>query len=95
METVTALIAYDITDNTRRSRIAARLQSVGDRIQRSVFVTTMTSERLDDLVKECSALMNVDEDSIFVVRQCSACWNGLIQLGQASAPTDEPYWISL
>lgn len=92
---MTAIIAYDVTDNGRRSRLAARLQSVGDRIQRSVFVTTMTLERMDELVKECSALVNLDEDSIFVVRQCGTCWSAMTQLGQASAPTDDPYWISL
>ena len=35
---LTYVIAYDISDDRRRSQVAAVLQAYGDRIQRSVFV---------------------------------------------------------
>ena len=61
---VTLLVAYDITVDNRRARLAALLQSWGDRIQYSVFV----------------------------VRQCKDCWEGLSVLGQGEPPRSEPYW---
>ncbi|MFI8774620.1 CRISPR-associated endonuclease Cas2 [Gordonia sp. NPDC062954] len=35
---VTILVAYDITEDRRRARLAALLQAWGDRIQYSVFI---------------------------------------------------------
>src|SRR5581483_10587436 len=38
---LTYMIAYDISEDNRRARVAATLQAYGDRIQRSVFVCTL------------------------------------------------------
>jgi hypothetical protein len=38
---LTVIIAYDISDDRRRSRVAANIQVWGDRVQRSVFLSTL------------------------------------------------------
>lgn len=42
------LAAYDVAVDGRRSRLAALLQSVGDRVQKSVFVLSVDHGTLDD-----------------------------------------------
>lgn len=41
--------AYDIRHDARRSRIAAILQAVGDRVQKSVFVLDISTDELEIL----------------------------------------------
>jgi CRISPR-associated endonuclease Cas2 len=43
---LTHVIAYDISDDGRRARVAAVLQAHGDRVQRSVFVCTLEADIL-------------------------------------------------
>ena len=45
---LTHVIAYDISDDHRRARVAAILQAYGDRIQRSVFVATIEADLLNE-----------------------------------------------
>ena len=46
---LTVIAAYDISDDGRRSRVAALLQAHGDRIQKSVFLLDVTADILDDV----------------------------------------------
>ena len=43
---MTVIATYDITDNGRRSRVAALLQAHGDRIQKSVFLLELAPEAM-------------------------------------------------
>ena len=43
---LTVVIAYDISEDRRRARVAAVLQAYGDRVQRSVFIATLEPDRL-------------------------------------------------
>lgn len=46
---LTHVIAYDISDDHRRARIAAVLQAYGDRIQRSVFICALEADLLAEV----------------------------------------------
>jgi CRISPR-associated protein Cas2 len=88
---LTVVVAYDISEDRRRARVAAALQQWGDRVQRSVFVCVLAHEQLAELTRRVEEIIEVDTDSVYVFRQCGACWGDVGVLGQASVE-DEPYF---
>ncbi|OZF37603.1 CRISPR-associated endonuclease Cas2 [Rhodococcus sp. 14-2483-1-2] len=91
---LTVIACYDISNDDRRAKVAARLQRWGDRIQYSVFLCTIAAEELAALVEAVTAIIDPDIDSFFVARQCGTCWNGRIMVGQ-SQPTPAPlFWAA-
>jgi len=92
---LTHVIAYDISDDRRRARVSAVLQAYGDRVQRSVFVCTLETSVLQEVRSRVAEIINPETDSVYVFRQCGACWEAVGVHGQASV-TDEPlYWAVL
>jgi CRISPR-associated protein Cas2 len=89
---VTVLVAYDVTQDRRRARLAALLQSWGDRIQYSVFICRIGTEQLGPLTDEITRIVDLDEDSIFIVRQCKTCWSDIATLGQGEPPRTDLCW---
>ena len=81
---LTVLAAYDITQDRRRAKLAAVLQTWGDQIQYSVFICLITPEELPALVATVQKIIDPDEDSFFLVRQ----WPTL--LGQHADPRPSP-----
>jgi CRISPR-associated protein Cas2 len=81
---LTHVIAYDISDDRRRARVAAVLQAYGDRVQRSVFVPTVDDGMLQDARGRISQIINPETDSVYVFRQCAACWKTVGIYGQTT-----------
>lgn len=72
------LVAYDIGDDRRRTRVAAALQAYGDRVQYSVFVIDASPARQARMKRTLLALIDASADSVLV------CDLGLIEgLSQA------------
>jgi CRISPR-associated protein Cas2 len=92
---LTYVIAYDISDDHRRARVAAILQSYGDRIQRSVFLATIDSGLLADARQRIDQIINPETDSVYVFRQCAACWDAAGIHGQATAHDEPLCWTVL
>ena len=92
---LTHVIAYDISDDRRRARVAAVLQAYGDRIQRSVFVATVEDDTLREARDRISQIINPDTDSVYVFRQCAACWEAIGIHGQATVAGEALYWAVL
>jgi CRISPR-associated protein Cas2 len=69
---LTHVIAYDISEDNRRARAAAVLQSYGDRIQKSVFVATLDNSTLEEVRGRLAGIVNPRTDSVYVFRQCEA-----------------------
>jgi len=92
---VTVVIAYDIRKDSTRASLAALLQAYGDRIQRSVFLLTVSSEELEKLKERIELLVDLEEDSVYVFRQCSLCWEGRECIGQAHPPEPTLFWAAL
>ena len=92
---LTHIVAYDISDDRRRARVAAVLQAYGDRIQRSVFVCTLEAGLLAEVRARMAEIINPDTDSVYVFRQCAACWEAVGIHGQASATGEPLYWAVL
>jgi CRISPR-associated protein Cas2 len=60
------LIAYDVTDDRRRVKIANYLSSYGDRVQFSVFLLDCRPARLIRVRAQLAHLIKADEDSILM-----------------------------
>ncbi len=89
------LAAYDISVDKRRSRLAALLQGVGDRIQKSVFVLHLSAEELATLRERAAAIIDPGEDSLIFFHQCSTCQDQTDVLGQAHLGEPVLCWIML
>ncbi len=92
---LTVLAAYDVSQDSRRARLAALLQTCGDRVQLSVFVLTLGDDDLAELRTRALAIIDPDEDSLYFFRPCLDCWNGVDCVGQAMPPTQELFWAAL
>jgi CRISPR-associated protein Cas2 len=92
---LTHVIAYDISDDRRRARVAAVLQACGDRVQRSVFVATVQDDTLKEARDRISQIIDPDTDSVYVFRQCAACWEAVGIHGQATVSGESLYWAVL
>ncbi|MDR2566017.1 MAG: CRISPR-associated endonuclease Cas2 [Bifidobacteriaceae bacterium] len=60
------LIAYDIPEDKRRTRVAKCLQTYGDRVQYSVFVVDAKPAALVRLKVAVGAEINLEEDSVLL-----------------------------
>jgi CRISPR-associated protein Cas2 len=92
---LTHVIAYDISDDHRRARVAAVLQAYGDRIQRSVFLCTLEAALLAEVRSRIAAIIKPEADSVYVFRQCAACWEAAGVHGQATVDDEPLYWAIL
>lgn len=72
------LVAYDIPDDRRRTRIATVLESYGDRVQYSVFLIQLSQVKVARLRRRLIELMEPGADSILIC-----------DLGVASESTDK------
>ena len=61
------VIAYDISDDRRRLRVAKLLLSYGDRVQYSVFVADGGRVKLARMKRSVVARMDVAEDSVLFI----------------------------
>lgn len=87
---VTVIITYDITNNRRRNHLATTLQYWGNRIQRSVFVCTISPKDLQTLHRTITKIIDGDEDSVHIFRQCLTCQHERETLGVTDIRTDPP-----
>jgi CRISPR-associated protein Cas2 len=67
------LLTYDISDDKRRLKIAKIMESVGDRVQHSVFEAYLTQQELDKLLKRVRKVLSAKDDSLRVYQLCAAC----------------------
>jgi len=92
---LTVVVAYDISEDRRRARVAAALQQCGDRIQRSVFVCSLDNEGLVELLARVTDMIDTDTDSVYAFRQCGTCWDTVGVVGQATVADERYYWAVL
>jgi CRISPR-associated protein Cas2 len=67
------VVAYDITDDRRRARLASALEDYGVRVQYSVFECMLTRERLSALRREVERIVDPDVDRVDYYQLCTRC----------------------
>ena len=80
------LAAYDVHEDQRCAQLSALLQAYGDRIQYSVFLLGIAPEELVEIQSRAAGIIDENTDSLWIVRQCAACWEDARTLGQAHPP---------
>jgi CRISPR-associated protein Cas2 len=76
------VIAYDISDNKRRARLVRRLESLGERVQRSVFEADLPAGELERLLARMERIIDPVVDGIRIYRLCGECAATVRILGQ-------------
>ena len=92
---LTTLVCYDISDDQTRARVAAALQQWGDRIQKSVFLCTLTPDDQAELLDRIRDMICATTDSVYAVDLCRGCWDSVTVLGQATVAPPPLYWAVL
>jgi CRISPR-associated protein Cas2 len=87
------VIAYDIADDQRRSRIAEVLETHGQRVQYSVFECHLSAWQRSRLQAELLAQLEPAEDSLRWYPQCRWCAGKRRVWGYGRLTRDEGYTI--
>lgn len=87
------LVAYDIPDTPRRTRVAKILDDFGDRVQYSVFECIMDKELLERMETRLRAVIVEDKDHIRIYSLCAACEKVMSIIGSGKVVKDEEYYI--
>lgn len=75
------VVVYDVVDDKRRFKVARYLESIGDRVQKSVFEVYLTPMELEKLLKRARKLINEREDALRVYNLCNACRSKVQNVG--------------
>ena len=77
------VIAYDIADDRRRLRVSKRLESVGERVQGSVFEADLDDRALERLMGQLKKLIDEAADGVRFYRLCGECVRVVRVVGQS------------
>ena len=87
------VVAYDIGDDDRRARVAARLSRFGVRIQRSVFDCVVDEDGLAAITSLGEHGIDLDKDVLHVLPQCTTCRDRRAAFGQVDDVLGVLYWV--
>jgi len=87
------VVAYDITDDKRRNRIAKVLEDYGDRVQYSVFECNIARKHFLRMRDRLEKIMNPDEDSIIFYHLCRSCEIEIERMGVEKGRLSEEDYI--
>jgi CRISPR-associated protein Cas2 len=76
------LVAYDITDNKRLSKVAKHCANFGVRVQYSIFECQLESDAFDRFWKGLTDLIDEDSDRLVAYKVCAACAKEIRDAGQ-------------
>ncbi len=92
-ESMLYIIAYDIPDNKRRTKIHKTLCGYGAWTQYSLFECWLTRRQLLELQAKLAPHLNKDRDSIRLYPLCGACQSKAITIG--GSPPHDPITVIL
>lgn len=87
------LVAYDVPDDKRRTKLAHALKDFGDRVQFSVFECHLDEKELEALRKRVLKLVNLEKDSLRIYRVCAECKERIEVHGRGAVTEDLEVYI--
>lgn len=72
------VVAYDIADNRRRSRVIKIIQRYGVRANYSVFECMFTQKQLESVRERILKVISLSEDSVIFYPLCRDCYSKVI-----------------
>ena len=83
MSSILAWIMYDIAENKIRSKIAKTCKKYGlTRVQKSIFLGRLDTNRFDELAELCLDLIDEETDSVYLFPFCQDDFRRIQVLGQ-------------
>jgi len=83
MSSILTWIVYDIVEDKPRLKVAKACKKYGlIRVQKSVFLGKLESNRFDELSEICRDLINEETDSLYVFPFCQEDFRKIKVLGQ-------------
>ncbi|RLB99619.1 MAG: CRISPR-associated endonuclease Cas2 [Deltaproteobacteria bacterium] len=77
-------VMYDITDDRKRNKIARKCKDAGlYRVQKSVFLGDIKSNRIDELHLECEEFVDIKTDSLYIFPMCEEDFKKIKTAGNA------------
>lgn len=86
------VVAYDVTDDRRRQKIAKTLEKFGKRCNFSVFECFITEAKIARLQEKLKSFAGVD-DCILYYYLCKSCIKKREVLGKEPVDSDEIVWV--
>jgi len=87
------LVAYDITDDRTRDRLAKILLDFGKRLQESLFLCEIDPDQKAKLLERAKKVVNPIEDKLHLIPICNQCWENVEAIGIAAKPEDPDYYV--
>jgi len=87
------IVAYDVSSDRARARLAALCGRLGLRRQRSVFELTLDNAGLEAFLLRASELIDESHDAVVVMTECEQCHSRRRHIGHAGLDLDVGYWI--
>ncbi|WP_455566605.1 CRISPR-associated endonuclease Cas2 [Porphyromonas gulae] len=79
------LVAYDISSNRRRRKVARILEQCGVRINKSVFICSLRELTMDKLVEAVTS-QTAKRDKVFFLPLCQHCYTAAWMSGHPTPP---------
>jgi len=77
-------VVYDIAENKVRTKVSNTCISSGlYRVQKSVFLGTLSANERDELALKCEELIDVNVDSVYIFPMDQQSFKSVKMLGQA------------
>ena len=86
-------VAYDITDDKRRNRVAKILKDFGTRIQYSVFECDTDRRALLRLQSQLEKVIDFGEDTIIFYHLCATCEKQIDRIGLKKGLDNQSYIV--
>src|SRR5258708_671642 len=76
------VVAYDVVQDRRRTKVMNTLKDFGLRVQYSVFECELTMARADELKERLGKLIDAKRDKLHMYPMCDACFFRSESLGR-------------
>lgn len=77
------IVAYDIPNTKRRTRVFKTMRSFGKHSQFSVFECTLDEEEFKQMLDKIKKIIKIEDDKITIYPLCGNCQSKIITLGQS------------
>jgi CRISPR-associated protein Cas2 len=86
------IIAYDVTDDAKRTKLANLLLGYGERVQKSVFEADLEPAEVQEILKLAANYIS-GTDSLRLYPQCRTCAGRVASLGALPTGLTNDFWI--
>jgi CRISPR-associated protein Cas2 len=86
------IIAYDVTDDGKRTKLANLLLGYGERVQKSVFEADLEPSEVQEILKLAANYIS-GTDNLRLYPQCRACASRGSSIGILPTGLADDFWI--